>query len=102
MNYLEYKNSSFNHNLRDFYLSRNCPDPFNEKTKIQYCVPYQEKIKIEVTDNELTKIKTLVNEVKEKGIYDVEFFADGLKEGIYIYTMIAGRFTMVRRMLYLK
>ena len=96
------KNIAHNYKPKEFHLSRNYPDPFKEKTTIQYSVPHKEKINITVMDYELTKIKTLVNEVKDKGIYNVEFFANGLKEGIYIYTIIAGRFVMTRRMLYLK
>ena len=51
---------------------------------------------------ERRQIKTLVNEIKDEGTYQVEFYANGLKEGIYFYRMIAGRFVMIRRMLYLK
>lgn len=86
----------------DFFLCRNCPDPFKDKTIIKYYVPHKEKINIEVMDCERVKIKTLVNEIKDEGTYQVEFFANGLKEGIYTYTMIARRFIMTRRMLYLK
>ena len=91
-----------NYGNDEFFLCRNCPDPFKDKTIIKYYVPHKEKINIEVVDCKTVKIKTLVNEIKEKGNYQVEFFANGLKEGIYTYTMIAGRFTMARRMLYLK
>ena len=86
----------------EFYLSRNHPDPFKEKTIIKYCVAQREKIKIEVMSYKRKKIKTLVNEIKDEGTYKIEFYANGLKEGIYFYRMIAGRFVMTRRMLYLK
>ena len=86
----------------EFYLSRNYPDPFKEKTKIKYCVAQRAKIKIEIMNYERRKIKTLVNEIKDEGTYQVEFYANELREGIYFYRMIAGKFVMTRRMLYLK
>ena len=102
MNCLEYKKTRQNYIPAEFYLSRNNPDPFNEKTMINYYLPRKEKIKIEILDYEGKKVKTLVNEIKDGGFYQIEFYANRLKEGIYIYTMIAGRFAMERRMLYLK
>ena len=86
----------------EFFLCRNCPDPFKKKTMIQYCVSRRENIKIEVLDSEKIKVKTLVNEIKDSGTYQVEFIAKRIKEGIYIYSMRAGKFKMARRMLYLK
>ena len=86
----------------EFYLSRNHPDPFKDKTTIKYCVPEEIRVKLEILNSKKEKIKTLVDEVKEPGTYQVEFKPNGLKEGIYFYTMMAGRFVMTRRMLYLK
>ena len=86
----------------EFYLSRNHPDPFKERTTIKYCVPQREKINIEVMNYERRQIKTLVNEIKDEGTYQIEFYVNGLKEGIYFFRMVAGRFVMTRRMLYLK
>ena len=86
----------------EFYLSQNFPDPFKEMTTIKFCVAEKENIKIDVFNYARKKMKTLVNEIKDEGTYQVEFYANGLKEGIYFYQMVAGRFVMTRRMLYLK
>ena len=86
----------------EFYLSRNHPDPFKDKTTIKYCVSQKERIKIEIMNYDRKKIKTLVNEIKDEGTYQVEFYANGLREGIYFYRIRAGRFVMTRRMLFLK
>ena len=102
MNYLEHKNIVPNYIPVEFYLSQNNPDPFNEKTMIKYCLPRKKKIKIEILDYEGRKVKTLVNEIKDGGTYQIEFYTNRLKEGIYFYRMISGGFVMTRRMLYLK
>ena len=86
----------------EYYLGRNHPDPFKVKTIIKYCVAQRERIKIEVMNYERKKIKTLVDDIKNEGTYQVGFYTTGLREGIYFYRMIAGRFVMTRRMLYLK
>ena len=86
----------------EFYLSQNHPNPFRERTTIKYCLPEEIRIKLEILDSEKEKIKTLVDEVKEPGTYQVEFKPNGFDEGIYLYQLTAGSFVMTRRMLYLK
>jgi hypothetical protein len=86
----------------EYYLSQNYPDPFSEKTTIKYCLPENVKVKLELFDSEKRKIKTLVDEIKEAGTYQVELKANGMKEGIYFYRLIAGSFESTKRMLLVK
>jgi hypothetical protein len=48
------------------------------------------------------EVRTLVNEVKPAGYYDVSFDASELGSGIYFYKLEAGSFTQTKRMLLLK
>jgi hypothetical protein len=82
----------------EFYLSRNHPNPFKEKTAIKYCVPEEIRIKLEIFNNEKEKIKTLVNEIKEAGTYQVEFRPNGFDGGIYLYQLTAGNVILKRKM----
>ena len=59
----------------EFYLSRNHPNPFREKTIIKYCVADRTNVKIAVFNSEGELIETLINEEKEAGTYKVEFFS---------------------------
>ena len=83
----------------EFYLSQNRPNPFRDRTTIKFCVPEEIRIKLEISNSKEEKIKTLVDEIKEPGTYHVEFNPNELKEGIYFYTMTAGRFSMSKKML---
>ena len=86
----------------EFYLSQNYPDPFNEKTVIKYCLPEEIRIKLEIFDSGNEKIKTLVDEIKEPGTYQVEFCSNGLQDNDYYYRLQAGSFIDTKKMILLK
>ena len=56
-----------------FYLSQNYPNPFSEKTVIKYCVAYKTRVKLTVFNSEGEQIAKLVDEEKNRGIYEVVF-----------------------------
>ena len=84
----------------EFYLSQNHPNPFSEKTVIKYCVPEEIKIKLEIFNYREVKIKTLVDETKEPGTYQVEFKPTGFEEGIYFYCLTAGSTALSKKMIF--
>ncbi len=48
------------------------------------------------------KVATLVNENKPAGSYEVEWNASNLPSGVYIYQLVAGTNTQIKKMLLLK
>ena len=86
----------------EFYLSQNYPDPFKERTIIKYCLPEEIRIKLEILNSEKEKIKTLVDEVKEPGTYQVEWNAKGLNSNNYYFRIQAGSFIDTKKMILLK
>jgi photosystem II stability/assembly factor-like uncharacterized protein len=70
-------------------LYQNFPDPFNPATKIRYQIPLQSNVMLKVYDILGHEIKTLVNENKPAGNYEVEFNASDLASGVYFYRIIA-------------
>jgi len=94
----------------EFYLSQNYPNPFREKTTIKFCLPYRTKVRLQVFNSEGGMVRTLLDEEKEAGSYELEFSAedretDGLPAGapspserIYIYRLQAGDFSETKRM----
>jgi len=48
------------------------------------------------------EIKTLVNEMKSPGVYNVEFDGSNFSSGIYYYKLSAGEFSEVKKMTLLK
>ncbi|MDY0079067.1 MAG: T9SS type A sorting domain-containing protein [Ignavibacteriaceae bacterium] len=87
---------------RSFELSQNYPNPFNPSTTISFTIPVKAMVMLKVFDNLGREIKTLVNEVKESGRYDVEFIASNLPSGVYFYKLQAGDFTASRKLILIK
>ena len=86
----------------EFYLSQNHPNPFRERTTIKYCLPEEVKIKLDIFDSKKEKIKTLVDEIKEAGTYQVEFRSNGFDNGTYFYQLTAGGVILTKKMILLK
>ena len=86
----------------EFYLSQNHPNPFTEKTTIKYCLAEEVKVKLEIFDSREEIIKTLVDEIKEPGTYQVEFKPNGFGEGIYLYQLTAGSFMLTKKMVLMR
>ena len=86
----------------EFDLSQNFPNPFNPVTLIKYQVPNTAHVSIKVYDLTGQEVATLVNGVKEAGTYEIKFDARNLASGVYLYRMIAGDFTSVRKFNVLK
>jgi len=85
-----------------FLLSQNYPNPFKEKTKIKYCVPYKTEINISVFNAKGHPIKNLITAEQEAGTYEVEFDATSLPSGVYFYQLKSGEFIQTKKMILLK
>ena len=83
---------------KEYSLSQNYPNPFNPVTNIQFKVASSKFVKLVVYDLLGRQVKTLVNEYKQAGIYQVSYNAEGLSSGIYFCRMTAGEFSDVKRM----
>jgi hypothetical protein len=86
----------------EFSLSQNYPNPFNPTTSIEYRIGNIEKVSLKVYDMLGRKVATLVNEIKEPGIYEVKFDSGNLSSGIYYYTLEAGNFRDIKKSILLK
>ena len=84
------------------YLYQNYPNPFNPSTVIKYEVPETGVVTLKVFNAIGKEVATLVNEVKQGGIYDVTFNAGNLASGIYFYRLQAGSFISIKKITLLK
>jgi len=85
-----------------FELKQNYPNPFNPSTKINFVIPQESFVSIKVFDVIGNEITTLINEVKKSGSYEVEFVADKLPSGVYVYQLRADNFIQTRKMILLR
>jgi len=86
----------------DFYISQNYPNPFNSATAIQYSIPQRSNVTLKVYDILGNEVSTLVNEENEQGVYTVNFDANNLASGLYLYRIQAGTFIATKKMILLK
>ncbi|MEJ5261317.1 MAG: T9SS type A sorting domain-containing protein [Ignavibacterium sp.] len=89
-------------NIKEFKLHQNFPNPFNPKTIISWQSPTDAWQSLKIYDVLGNEVKTLVNEFKPAGKYEVEFVSNGLASGIYFYTLRVGNFTETKKMILLE
>ncbi|MDR3665707.1 MAG: T9SS type A sorting domain-containing protein, partial [Ignavibacteriaceae bacterium] len=89
-------------NIFNFSLNQNYPNPFNPSTTISYQLSDQGLVSIKVYDVLGKEITTLVNEVKQSGVHEVNFNASEFGSGIYMYRMTVNNFTQTKKMIVLK
>lgn len=75
--------------ISNYALLQNYPNPFNPSTTIRYSIPESGEIAIIVYDVLGRKVKTLVDDFKQNGNYEVSFNANDLSSGVYIYRITA-------------
>ncbi|MHC1737811.1 MAG: choice-of-anchor J domain-containing protein [Ignavibacteriaceae bacterium] len=74
-----------------FSLSQNYPNPFNPSTRIDFQLPSDANVTIELYDVTGQKIATMLNREMTAGYqsYDLDASRLGMASGVYIYRMIA-------------
>jgi hypothetical protein len=93
---------------KEFAISQNYPNPFNPTTKIDYQVPVDAKVIMEVYSITGQKVVELVNQDQQAGFYSVNFGASKLASGVYIYRIAATEkesgknFSSIKKMMLLK
>lgn len=84
------------------YLEQNYPNPFNPTTTIKYDIAKAGQVEIVIYDVLGRRIKSLVNEYKNAGIYEVNFDASNLSSGVYFYQLRAKTFVVTKKMILLR
>lgn len=92
-----------NKNIPDkFELFQNYPNPFNPNTIIRFNIIDSRFVNLKIYDILGKEIKTLVNEYRKAGTYDISFNAGNLSSGIYFYRINAGNFSDTKIMTLIK
>lgn len=85
-----------------YELSQNYPNPFNPVTKLGFGISNTGFVSLKVYDISGKEVRILVNEIKIPGYYEVEFNGSDLPSGIYYYKIVSGRFSRVKKMMFVK
>src|ERR1035437_8866279 len=97
---------------KNFELSQNYPNPFNPLTRINYNLPFDSRVTLEVYNIIGERMGQIVNEEQSAGYYTVNFSSSNLNKsitsGVYIYKINAvdkstgNVFTSIKKMMLLK
>jgi hypothetical protein len=88
--------------ISTFELCQNYPNPFNPNSMINFSIPSSGLVTLKVYDLIGKEVAVLLNEVKEPGTYNVNFNAENLSSGIYLYKLQTGIYAATRKMILLK
>jgi hypothetical protein len=86
----------------EYVLEQNYPNPFNPNTLINYSVPNDGLVTLEVFNLLGEKVAILVNEIQVAGRYEIDFDASDLSSGIYVYSLKSGNFNSLKKMVLLR
>ena len=86
----------------DYHLGQNYPNPFNPSTKINFTLPRSENVAIAVYNTLGQKLFTLLEKEMDRGLHQVAFDGTHLSSGMYFYSMQAGHFSDIKKMVFLK
>ncbi|MDP4219798.1 MAG: T9SS type A sorting domain-containing protein [Bacteroidota bacterium] len=78
------------------------PNPFSTETKILYSVSHDGPVKIEIYNILGAKVRSIVNEFKTAGAYEVSFDGAELPNGTYICSVSADGRTQTKRLSFAK
>ena len=91
----------------EFALGDNYPNPFNPTTTIQFALPEETSVTLEVYDTMGRRVATLMNAQLAAGRYESNW--NGLSDsgasvasGVYLYRLTAGAFSETKTMLLMK
>ena len=87
---------------KEFALGQNYPNPFNPSTTIEFAVPKQTYVELEVYDMLSRRVATLVHGVLSPGYHKATFDGRGLPSGIYFYRLRAGTVVITRKLMMIK
>ena len=85
-----------------FSLEQNFPNPFNPSTAIEFNIAESDFVSLSVFNLLGEQVGTIVNEYLPAGSYKANWDAEDLPSGVYIYTILAGKFSQSNKMILLK
>ncbi len=83
-------------------LYNNEPNPFNPTTNIRFEIKKEGMVKLGVYDISGRELRTLVNEFRIPGMYEVKFDGSDFASGVYFYKIETPGFKETKRMILIK
>lgn len=85
-----------------FALQQNYPNPFNPSTTIEFQIPSSQFVTLKIYNILGEEVATPINKTLKAGSYTVQFHADHLASGVYLYCLHAEDFIEIKKLVLLK
>lgn len=95
-------NCEFNEIPEEFILKQNYPNPFNPTTLVEFGLPIEEHVRIDVYDILGRRVTTITNQIFMAGSHRLQFDGTSLSSGVYIIHMRSGSFNAMSKMTLIK
>ncbi|MDZ4712663.1 MAG: T9SS type A sorting domain-containing protein [bacterium] len=86
----------------NYSLKQNFPNPFNNSTVIEFEIKNNGNYKFEVYDMLGKKVDEVFNDFKSHGTYRINYDAGKLSSGMYMYKLLSGEFSLVKKFILVK
>ncbi len=87
---------------KEFALHQNYPNPFNPNTKIKFDLPEPSNVVLSVYNILGERVTELINNQMDAGFHEINFNANNLPSGIYIYRIDTEKNHTAKKMLLVK
>ncbi len=87
---------------REFMLSQNFPNPLNPTTTIRFELPKESHVTLIVYNLLGQEVLTVIDEIRNEGIYDVRMDGSSLSSGVYFYRLQADKYLDNKKLLLIK
>jgi type IX secretion system substrate protein len=85
-----------------FVLDQNYPNPFNPVTTIAFDIHKAGEYSLDIFNTVGQKVKTLFNDHRDMGRYEIELDGSDMSSGIYFYSLTGDNTTVTRKSVLLK
>ena len=92
----------FHYQPNEFILEQNYPNPFNPSTTIQFSLPQNSYVTLEVFNTLGERVGVLASEELSAGSYNYSWDASYLSSGVYFYKLTSGSFVQIKKAVLLK
>jgi len=86
----------------NYALFQNYPNPFNPSTKIEFNIPADAQVQLNVYNTLGEKVAEIFNGTLTGGYHEIIFDATSLTSGIYFYRLESNEFVSTRKMMLIK
>jgi WD40 repeat protein len=86
----------------EYQLNQNYPNPFNPETKIEYSIPENAFVQMKIYNTYGKEVQTLINQNQGRGVYQVKWEPNNMPSGVYYYRIQAGKYSEMKKMIYLR